>query len=103
MIFRSNYENIHEGGIMDDKIKILWLSPYPPVNSDRTAGGHTFRTYYNAFKNDEKFDVRLITKCHYKQIDIIREQLSPFHGVQKKIQRYTFKTHKYRISTQLVQ
>ena len=85
---------------MYDKIKILWLSPYPPVNSDRTAGGNTFRTYYNAFKNDEKFDVRLITKSHYKQIDIIREQLSPFHV--DFVYRYTFKTHKYRISTQLV-
>lgn len=78
MTFQSDYKNIHEGVIMDDKIKILWLSPYQPVNSDRTAGGHTFRTYYNTFKNDEKFDVRLITKCHYKQINIIREQLSPF-------------------------
>ena len=59
------------------KIHILWISQYAPVKSDCSAGGNTFRTYYNGFLNDRRFEIRLITTCNYEQQDSVRKELEP--------------------------
>ncbi len=43
------------------KTKILWISQYAPISNDYSAGGRTFYYYFNQFKNDERFEVRLIS------------------------------------------
>lgn len=62
-----------------NKIEILWISRYAPVKSDCSAGGNTFRTYYNSFLNDKRFEVRLITTCDYQLKNDVRKELEPTH------------------------
>lgn len=62
-----------------NKIEILWISRYAPVKSDCSAGGNTFRTYYNSFLNDKRFEVRLITTCNYQLKNDVRKELEPTH------------------------
>ena len=63
-----------------NKIEILWISRYAPVKSDCSAGGNTFRTYYNSFLNDKRFEVRLITTCDYQLKKMMYEkELEPTH------------------------
>lgn len=62
-----------------DRIKILWISQYAPVKSDCSAGGNTFRTYYNSFLADDRFEIRLITTCDFKEREKVKKELEPVH------------------------
>ena len=58
------------------KIQILWLSMYAPISTDSSGGGHTFNYYFNQFRFDNRFELRLISCGKYKERDTINNELS---------------------------
>lgn len=46
-------------------VNILWIASDLPMKEVKHAGSQTFNFYFNAFRQDKRFDVRLVALSHY--------------------------------------
>ncbi len=49
--------------MLENKSRILWISPYAPYDGVGHAGGKTHNYYLKYFHSSQKFDITLLTLC----------------------------------------
>ena len=59
---------------MEERVRVLWISPFPPTKKLKHAGGQTFNYYFKEFSNDSSFEIKIIALCENYQVREVEKE-----------------------------